>query len=104
MIETVSIPHRHSRTCQAESRINLMQIARKNTRGALVPFAIAVLIAVLGTAALFVLEFRTRDEVASDGISMVTSAAADRAGATAVPTVDYHAADKNRSSLFRIVR
>ena len=81
-----------------------MQTARKNTRGALAPFAIAVLIAVLGTAALFVLEFRSRDEVASDGISMVTSAAADRAGATVQPTVDNIAADQNRSSLFRIVR
>jgi hypothetical protein len=66
-----------------------MQIARKNTREALVPCAIAVLIAVLGTAALFVLEFRARDEVAGNGISMVTSAAADRAGATARPTADF---------------
>ena len=82
-----------------------MQTARKNTRGALVPFAIAVLIAVLGTAALFVLEFGSRGEVASDGISMVTSAAADRAGATVQPTVDNHlAADQNRSPLFRFLR
>jgi hypothetical protein len=80
-----------------------MQVAKKNTRGALVPFAIAVLIAVLGTAALFVLEFGSRGEVASNGINMVTSAAADRAGATVLPTVD-NVTDQNRSSYFRIVR
>ena len=81
-----------------------MQIAKKNARGTLVPFAVAVVIAVLGTVALFVLEFRSRDEVASDGISMVTSAAADRAGATVQPTVDNLAADQNRSPLFRFLR
>ena len=81
-----------------------MQTARKNTRGALVPFAIAVLIAVLGTAALFVLEFRSRGEVAGNGISMVTAASADRAGATVRPTVDNIATDQDRSSPFRIVR
>ena len=81
-----------------------MQVSRKNTRGSLIPFVVAVVVAVLGTAALFVLEFGTRDEVASNGISMVTSAAADRAGATARPTADYNAADQKRSSLFRIIR
>jgi len=80
-----------------------MQTAKKNTQGAVVPFAIAVLIAVLGTAALFVLEFGGRGEVAGNGISMVTSAAADRAGATVLPTVD-NATDQHRSSYFRIVR
>jgi hypothetical protein len=65
-----------------------MQIPKKNTRGSLVPFAIAVVVAVLGTAAFFVLEFGTKDEVAGNGISMVTSATADRAGATVRPTVD----------------
>ncbi|MBN8990797.1 MAG: hypothetical protein J0H42_21335 [Rhizobiales bacterium] len=80
-----------------------MQTARKNTRGALVPFVIAVLIAVLGTAALFALEFGGRSEVADNGINMVTSAAADRAGATVLPTVD-RATDQNRSSYFQILR
>jgi hypothetical protein len=81
-----------------------MQVSRKNTRGSLIPFVVAVVVAVLGTTAFFVLEFGSRDEIARDGISMVTSAAADRAGATAVPTVDYNAADQKRSSLFRIIR
>jgi hypothetical protein len=81
-----------------------MQTPRKNTRGSLVPFVIAVVVAVLGTAAFFVLEFGPKDEIAENGISMVTSAAADRAGATARPTVDNIVADQNRSSLFRIVR
>jgi hypothetical protein len=81
-----------------------MQIPRKNARGSLVPFAIAIVVAVLGTVAFFVLEFGSKDEIANDGISMVTSAAADRAGATALPTVDYNAADQKRSSFFRILR
>jgi len=80
-----------------------MQTAKKNTPGALVPFAIAVVVAVLGTIALFVLEFGPKSEIAENGISMVTSAAADRAGATARPTVDNLVADQNRP-LFRIVR
>ena len=80
-----------------------MQTAKKNTPGALVPFAIAVVVAVLGTIALFVLEFGPKGEIAENGISMVTSAAADRAGATARPTVDNLVADQDRP-LFRIVR
>ena len=81
-----------------------MQMPRKNTRGTLIPFAIAVVVAVLGTAALFVTEFGAKEEVASNGINMVTAASADRAGATVLPTVDYPAADQKRSSLFRIIR
>jgi len=81
-----------------------MQIPMKNTRGALVPFAIAVVVAVLGTAALFVTEFATRDEFPSNGVSMVTAASADRAGATVLPTVDNPVAEQKRSSLFRILR
>jgi hypothetical protein len=68
-----------------------------------IPFAIAVVVAVLGTAGLFFLEFGAREEVASNGISMVTAASVDRAGATVLPTVD-NATDRNRSSYFRIVR
>ena len=63
-----------------------MQIPGKNTRGAMVPVAIAVVVAVLGTAAIFVLEIGVKNDVAGNGISMITSAAADRAGATARPT------------------
>lgn len=73
-----------------------MQIPRKNARGALVPFAIAVVVAVLGTAAFFVLEFGTKEQGPGNGISMVTSAAADRAGATARPTINYSTADHAR--------
>jgi hypothetical protein len=82
----------------------LTQITKKNSRGALAPFAIAVIVAVLGTVALFLMEFSSRNEVASSGISMVTAASVDRAGATVIPTVDNITADKNRSSYFRIVR
>jgi hypothetical protein len=81
-----------------------MQIRGKNTRGHFVPFAIAVAVAVLGTVALFFLEFGTKQEIASNGISMITSAAADRAGAAVLPTVEYKAEDQNRTSYFRILR
>ncbi len=81
----------------------MTQISKKNTRGAAVPFAIAVIVAVLGTAGLFLLEFGAREEAASNGISVVTAASVDRAGATVLPTVD-NATDRNRSSYFRIVR
>ena len=70
----------------------------------MVPFAIAVLVAVLSTVALFFLEFGTKQEIARDGMSMITSAAADRAGAVVLPTVDYKAEDQNRTSYFRILR
>jgi hypothetical protein len=81
-----------------------MQIRRDHTRGHLVPVAIAVLVAVLSTVALFFLEFGAKHEVARDGVSMITSAAADRAGAIVLPTVDYKAEDQNRTSYFRILR
>ena len=73
-----------------------MQIPRKNTRGDLVPFAIAVAVAVVGTVALFFLEFGTKEEVAGNGISMATSVAADRAGAIVRPTVDYNTVGRAR--------
>jgi hypothetical protein len=81
----------------------LTQIAKKNSREAFVPFAIAVIVAVLGTAALFLMEFGSRNEVAGNGISMVTAASVDRAGATVIPTVDNRT-DQNRSSYFRMIR
>jgi hypothetical protein len=82
-----------------------MKIQKKNARGALVPFVIAVVVAVLGTAALVVTEFAARDEIASgNGVSTITAAAADRAGATVLPTVDNLVANQTRSSLFRILR
>jgi len=73
-----------------------VQVSRKKTGGALVPFAIAVLVAVLSTVALFFLEFGTKEEVAGDGISMVTSVAVDKAGATARPTVDFNTTGRAR--------
>jgi len=81
-----------------------MQIRAKNTRGHFIPFAIAVLVAVLGTVALFFLEFGTKQETAGDGISMITSAAADRAGAVVLPTANYKPEEQNRTSYFRILR
>jgi hypothetical protein len=65
-----------------------------NTGGTLFPAAIAVVVAVIGTAALFVLEFRTKGEITGNGIGMVTTAAAERAGATAYPTARDSGADQ----------
>jgi hypothetical protein len=73
-----------------------VQVSRKKTGGALVPFAIAVLVAVLSTVALFFLEFGTKEEVAGNGISMATSVAADKAGAIVLPTVDYNTVGRAR--------
>lgn len=58
----------------------------KNTRGALFPVLLAILIAVAGTAAMFLIEFRPNDDAARTGVSMISAASADRAGATAHPT------------------
>ena len=72
-----------------------MHNPRKNTRGALVPVAIAVVVAVIGTAALFVLEFGAREEVTGNGISMITATVVERAGATAYPTAVNFGADQS---------
>ena len=85
------------------TQTNLTQMTKKNSREAIAPFAIAVIVAVLGTAALFLMEFGSRNEAAGNGISMVTAASVDRAGATVIPTVD-NPTDQNRSSYFRIIR
>lgn len=73
-----------------------MQNSRNNTQRSLVPVATAIVVAVIGTAALFVMELRTKVVVAGDGIGMVTTAAAERAGATAYPTARDIAADQIR--------
>ena len=64
----------------------LMNTSGQNKRGAVIPVVMAVMIAVAGTAAMFLVEFRSNGDVARNGISMITAASADRAGATAHPT------------------
>ena len=54
----------------------------KETRGRLVPATAAAIIAVVGTVTLFFMAFGPANEVHSNGISMITAAAVDRAGAT----------------------
>ena len=73
-----------------------MQNSRNNTQRSLVPVAVAVVVAVIGTAALFFTELRTKIDVADNGIGMVTTAAAERAGATAYPTTRDIPADQVR--------
>lgn len=65
----------------------------RNTHRALVPVAIAVVVAVIGTA-LFAVELRTKDVVADNGISMITTAVVEKAGATAYPTARDTGADQ----------
>jgi hypothetical protein len=54
----------------------------KETHGRLVPAAAAVIIAVVGTVTLFFMAFGPGNDIHSNGISMITTAVADRAGAT----------------------
>jgi hypothetical protein len=54
----------------------------KETRGRLVPATSAAIIAVVGTVTLFFMAFGPANDVHSNGISMITTAVADRAGAT----------------------
>jgi hypothetical protein len=52
-----------------------------------VPAAIAVAVALVGTAAIYSMDFGPGTGVQPRGITMVTVAAAERAGATVLPTV-----------------
>jgi hypothetical protein len=63
-----------------------MQVRAFDPRGRLVPALATAAVAVLATAALILLEFTPRHDVRSPGPGMITSAAADRAGATVLPT------------------
>ncbi|KJC51713.1 hypothetical protein UP10_12670 [Bradyrhizobium sp. LTSPM299] len=63
-----------------------MQVRAFDTRGRLVPALATAIVAVLATAALILLEFTPRHDVRAAGPGMITSAAADRAGATVLPT------------------
>jgi hypothetical protein len=64
----------------------LMSTPVEGKRGGFVPIAAAVVIALAGTAAMFLIEFRPNDDAARNGVSMISAASADRAGATAHPT------------------
>jgi hypothetical protein len=54
----------------------------KERRGHFVPVALAAIIAVVGTAAIFFMDFGSENKVQHSGINMITAAAVDRAGAT----------------------
>ena len=60
-----------------------MNNSGRNTQGMLFPVFLAVMIAVAGTAAMFLIEFRP--DLSRNGVTMITAASADRAGATAHP-------------------
>ncbi|MCC8966479.1 hypothetical protein H8A95_30180 [Bradyrhizobium sp. Pear76] len=63
-----------------------MQVRAADTRGRLVPAIATAAVAVLATVALVVLEFHPPRNVAAGEPGMITSAAANRAGATVLPT------------------
>ena len=52
----------------------------------LVPVTIAVVTAVVSSATLFFMEFIPNNDVERHGVSMITAAVVERAGATALPT------------------
>jgi hypothetical protein len=53
----------------------------------LVPAAIAATVALIGTAAIILMDFGPQSQTQGSALNMVTAAAADRAGATAAPTL-----------------
>ena len=52
----------------------------------MIPITVAFAVALAGTAAMFLIEFSPGNDFKPNGISMITAARADRAGATAHPT------------------
>ena len=63
-----------------------MQVRAFDTRGRLVPALATAAVAVAATAALFLLEFNPPRNVQVGDPGMITTAAANRAGATVLPT------------------
>ena len=59
--------------------------AHNPRRGDLVPVTAVALIAVVGAAALYWLDFSAQNEIPS-GISMITASVVNQAGAIALPT------------------
>jgi hypothetical protein len=59
-----------------------MHPLRKDKRVHFVPVALAAIIAVAGTAAIFFMDFGPENDVRHNGITMITAATVDRAGAT----------------------
>jgi len=63
-----------------------MRMTGESNRGTMIPVIVAFAVALAGTAAMFLIEFRPGDDFERNGISMITAARADKAGATAHPT------------------
>ena len=64
-----------------------MQMEKRQRRRELSPAAIAAAVALVGTTAIYLMDFGPGTGVQQGAINMVTAAAAERAGATVVPTV-----------------
>jgi hypothetical protein len=63
-----------------------MQFHSKSGRRELLPMAVAAAIALSGSLTLFLMDFGPNNDVQRGGLSMITAAVVDRAGATASPT------------------
>jgi len=64
-----------------------MSSFNKTSSRASTPVTAAVVIAVLCAVGLYLMEFGPKSTVSDAGISMITTATAQRAGATVLPTV-----------------
>ena len=63
-----------------------MNAPGKSSHRDLVPVTAAVVIAVVGVASLYLMDFGPKNTVPHPGINMITAATVARAGATALPT------------------
>jgi hypothetical protein len=71
-----------------------MRVHDKDMRGV----AVAALVAVIGTITIFFIKFGPGNEIQSNRIGMITSAAVERAGATVVPSSPIKA-DQQKTSV-----
>ena len=78
-----------------------MHAHSKHRRGDFVPMAVAAVIAAVGIASLVFMEIGPKGDVQRNGISMITTAVVDKAGATALPSdPKIQPAKQNRSTFF----
>ncbi len=63
-----------------------MSNREKYSKRELVPVAAAVVLAVVGAASLYLTDFGPKSAAAQPGITMITTAVVERAGAIALPT------------------
>jgi hypothetical protein len=76
-----------------------MHAVGKHRRGEVVPMVVAAVIAAVGIVTLVFMEVGLKGDVQRNGISMITTAVVDKAGATALPSdPKIQSATPNRST------